>query len=604
MRDAHFALRNLSRTPGFTLVVILTLALGIGASTAIFSIVNAVVLRPLPYPDPDRLVRITSELRTFGATDTGLAASELFDYQARTDVFAGVTGLLPVNANVTSGGTPERVEMMLVSVTYFDVLGVAPAHGRTFGREDDTAGVADVAVVSDGFFRRRLGADPDAVGRTIVIDSDPIRIVGVMPAGFRHPGRTVQTDVDVWSPSGFRTGLAPQSRGRRRLDGALARLQPGVTLEQAQSRLAEYGIRVSREFPADYPAQDGWAPRVIALHEHTTGGVAAQMFMLLSGVALLLLVACVNVAHLVLARSSGRRQEMAIRHALGASTSRLAWQLVTESALLAAAGGALGLLVASWGLRGLLMLAPGRLWRIEDVRLDGAAVLVAALISGAVTLLFGLIPALHARRAGTFAALKDGGPGRGTDGRAGRTRDLLVGVEVAMATVLLVGAGLLVRSVVELLRVPVGFETERLVTARIALPRPNNPGPRDLPRSITPRQLLSRDPASGRGAAGCRTGGDVHADPAGRIQPAAVRRDRRRRPRRRGRPPGDPPVPGLAQLLRDDGRAHREGAGIRGIRPRREPSPSRSSAKRRRGSSGGIATRSADASASRPIRRG
>jgi predicted permease len=475
-RDLQLAFRTLTRAPGFTTVVVLTLALGIGASTAIFSVVNAVVLRPLDYPEPQRLVRITSELRGFGATDTGVAAPELFDYQARTDLFTAVAGLMPVNANVTSGGVPERLEVLLVSWTYFSVLGVSPAHGRTFGIQDDAPGVANIAVVSDGFWRRRLNGDPQAIGRTIVIDTDPVVVVGVMPPHFRHPGRTLQSDVDVWSPAGFRsTGSAPPpSRSRRRLEGCLARLQPDVTIEQAQARLAEYGLTVSQQFPADYPARNDWRPRVVPLQEVIVGGAVTPMFVLLCGVGLLLLVACVNVAHLFLARAIGRRHEIAIRQALGAGERRLTWQLAIESALLAAAGGTLAVLAASWGLRGLLMLAPGRLPRIDYVALDATAILVAVLISLAVTVVFAIVPALDIRRVATFATLKSGGAGRSADGRSGRARDVLVAVEVAMATVLLVGAGLLIRTVVGMLNVPVGFETDRLITARIALPRPND----------------------------------------------------------------------------------------------------------------------------------
>ena len=474
LRDAQFAIRNLTRSPGFTTVVVLTLALGIGASTAIFSLVNAVVLRPLDYPRPQELVRITSELRGFGATDTGVAAEELADYQSRTDLFAAVAGVLPTNANVSSGDAPQRIEMMLVSWNYFAVLGVAAAHGRVFTQQDDGPGVANIAVVSDGFWRRRLGADPEAVGRLVVIDDDPVLVVGVMPPGFQHPGRTLQNDVDAWSPAGFRRVSDTSTRRRRFVAGCLARLQRGVTLEQARARLGEYGAAVSRQFPSDYPPPDGWRPFVVSLQDDVVGGVATPMFVLLCGVGLLLLVACVNVAHLVLARSLGRRQELAIRQALGASGRRLTLQLLTESGLLAAAGGALGLLVASWILRGLTALAPSRVPRLEDASLDLAALHVAAAICVAVTVMFGFVPAFHTRRGETFAALKEGGPGRSADRRAGRARDALVAAEIAIATILLVGAGLLVRSVVALLRVPVGFETANLVTARIALPRPND----------------------------------------------------------------------------------------------------------------------------------
>jgi predicted permease len=475
VRDVHFAVRNLTRSTGFTIVVVLTLALGIGASTAVFSVVNAVVLRPLDYPQPEQLLRITSELRGFGAVDTGVAAPELLDYQSRTDLFSGVAGILPVSANATGGEVPTRVEMMLVSWNYFSILGVAPAQGRVFEPGDDVPGVANVAVVSDGFWRRTLKADPQALGKLITIDADPVLVVGVMPSGFRHPGRTAQNDVDVWSPSGFRgSATSVPSRGRRRLESCLARLQPGVTFEQAQARLAEYGAAVTRDFPADYPAQSGWRPRLVSLQDSVIGGVSAAMLTLLGGVSLLLLIACINVAHLVLARSSGRRREIAIRQALGARAGQLTRQLLTESALLAAGGGVLGLIVASWTVSGLVALAPERVPRIDSVTIDLAAVAVAVAISFVATLTFGLVPAWQLARLDTVAAVKDGGPVRSTDGRGSRTRDVLVAAEVAMATVLLVGAGLLVRSLIGLVNVPLGFDTDSLTTARITLPRPND----------------------------------------------------------------------------------------------------------------------------------
>jgi predicted permease len=471
-RDAQFAVRTLRRSPGYTVLVVLTLALGIGASAAMFSVVRAVVLEPLRYAQPERLVRITSELRGFSATDTGVAAAELIDYQARSDLFAGVAGVMPVSANATGSDTPQRVEVLLVSWNYFAVLGVAPAHGRVFGPGDDTPGVANLAVVSDGFWRRTMGADPQAIGRTIVVDEDRVQVVGVMPPGFHHPGRTLQGEVDLWSPAGFRGG-AP-SRSRRRLEGALARLQPGVTLQDAQARLEEYGRTVRRQFPADYPEPHGWTPRVVPLQEDVVGAVATPMFVLLSGVGLLLLVACVNVAHLVLARMTSRRTEIAIRQALGASGRRLAGQLMIESALLASAGALTGVLVASWGLRALTVLAPPRLPRVDQVALDVTAIGAAAVVAFGVMVAFGLVPGLSLREAGTAAALKEGA-GRASDGRGGRTRTLLVAAEVAIATVLLVAAGLLVRTVGGLLEVPVGFDTQNLVTARLTLPRPNDP---------------------------------------------------------------------------------------------------------------------------------
>ena len=475
IRDVQFAIRSLTRSAGYTALVVLTLALGVGTSTAVFSVVNGVVLRPLDYPAPQQLVRITSDLRGFGATDAGVSPAELVDYQSRSDLFRGVAGVLPISANVTGGEIPARVEMLLVSWSYFSILGVPPAHGRVFGPEDDVPGVANVAVVSDLFWRRNLGADPNAIGRTIVIDADPVLVVGVMPANFRHPGRTLQNDVEVWSPSGFRgSATAPLSRVRRRIENCLARLQPGVTLEHAQGRLSEYGAAVSQQFPSDYPARNGWVPRVQSLHESVVGGTSASMFTLMGGVGLLLLIACVNVAHLVLARSATRRQEMAIRKALGARVGQLMRQLAIESAVLAAAGGVLGLLVASWVASGLVTLAPDRVPRIDRVAIDPTAVLVAAGIVFAATVLFGLVPAWQLRRVETVTAMKDGGPARSSDGRGGRARDVLVAAEVAMATVLLIGAGLLIRSLVAVVNVPLGFDADSLLTARISLPRPND----------------------------------------------------------------------------------------------------------------------------------
>jgi len=474
IRDARFALRSLSRAPGFSLVVVLTLALGIGASTAIFSVVNAVILRPLDYPEPDRLVRITGELVKLGASDTGVTASEVVDFRARPDLFAGVAGMLPVGANLTGGREPERLDMMLVSWNYFAVLGVPPAVGRTFSEADDVPGVANVAVVSHEFWRRRMNADPRAVGRTLTIDGDPVQVVGVMPEGFAHPGRTLGSGVDVWSPAGFRNpGAAAGSRSYRRLEGALARLQPGVSIGQAQSRLDDFAVAIAQQFPDGYPPTDGWRPRVVPLHDDIVSGVAAPMMVLLAGVGLLLLVACVNVAHLVMARASARRPEMAVRLALGATRGRLASQLATESALLAFAGGALGVLVASWGVRGLVALAPGRIPRLDAVSLDIAAVAVTLGISLVVTAIFTFGPAWQLRRAASAPALRDASL-RATDGRAGVARNLLVAAEVAMATVLLVGAGLFIRTVAGMLDVPVGFETRHLLTARISLPRPND----------------------------------------------------------------------------------------------------------------------------------
>lgn len=475
LQDAKYAIRNLGRARGFAAVVILTLALGIGANTAIFSIVNAIVLRPLSFPDSQDLVRITSALRALDANDTGVAPQELFDYQALSDVFTGVAGLYPVNANVTGGDEPERVEVLLVSANYFSILKAQPQLGRVFGPEDNGPGIPAVVIVSDGYWRRHLGGDANALGRTLMLDGDPFVLVGVMPPDFRHPGRTVQAEVDMWSPAGFRAAPFPEpSRTWRSLAGALARLKPGVTLAQAQSRLDAYGADVRRRFPSDYPDRNGWNPRLVSVQSDVVGTVEAPMLILLAAVGLLLLIVCANVAHLVLARAAERQQEMAIRQALGASAGRLTRQLLTESAMLATAGAALGLLMASWGMQALIAMAPSRVPRLAEVRMDWSAIGVTAILAAVTTLIFGLVPAWQTRRNNTFALVKEGGQGRSASARGSKARNVLVSAEVALAMVLLVGAGLLIRSVGELLDVPLGFKTDNLLTSRIWLPRPND----------------------------------------------------------------------------------------------------------------------------------
>ncbi|HUR20957.1 MAG TPA: ABC transporter permease [Vicinamibacterales bacterium] len=475
VQDVKYAIRNLGRARGFAALVILTLALGIGANTAIFSIVNAIVLRPLSYPDSPELVRITSALRALDADDTGVAAQELFDYQALSDVFTGVAGLYPVNANVTGGDEPERVEVMLVSPNYFSILKAQPQSGRVFGPDDNGPGIPEVVIVSDGYWRRRLGADPNALGKTLMVDGDPFVLVGVMPPDFRHPGRTQQTDVDMWSPAGFRAmPFGEPNRNRRFLEGALARLKPGVTLDQAQLRLDAYGADVRQRFPSDYPDRTGWTPRLVSVQSDVVGSVETPMLILLSAVGLVLLIVCANVAHLVLVRAAERQQEMAIRQALGASAGRLTRQLLTESALLATAGSLLGLLMASWGMQALIAIAPSRVPRLAEVTMDWSAVGVTAVLGGITALIFGLVPAWQTRRLNTFGLVKEGGQGRSASSRGAKARNVLVSAEVALAMVLLVGAGLLIRSVGELLDVPLGFKSDNLLTSRIWLPRPND----------------------------------------------------------------------------------------------------------------------------------
>lgn len=465
--ELRHAARGLSHNPAFSVIVVATIALAIGATAAIATSVYAVVLRPLPFPEPDRLVRITSELRGFDAQDTGVAWPELADYEQRRDLFSSTAAIGFANANVTTGGEPERIELLLVGWQYFDVLGVPPARGRAFGPQDAGQAGAAVVVVSDRFWRRRLGAREDVIGTVLRLDGDPYTVVGIAPPDFRHPGRTLQADVEAWSPQPDAGTMG--SRGRRVLPGVVARLQPGVTLEQARANLAMYGEDVRSRFAADYPAATGWMPAIVPLAQDVVGGVSGTMFVLLAGASLVLIIACVNVSNLMLARRAERRTESAIRESLGATTWRLRWHGAAEGVVLAVVGGAVSVLVSAWSLRALLALSPQRLPRVEDIAIGGVTFVAIAVLSLVVGVVLG-IAGMPARTASVHDTLRTGSTRAST--RDGRTRAVLVGAQVALATLLLVVAGLFVRTVGAMLDVPLGFRTDSLLTARVWLPLP------------------------------------------------------------------------------------------------------------------------------------
>jgi putative ABC transport system permease protein len=472
-QDLRYALRVLRQSPGFAAIAIGTLALGIGANAAIFSVVDAVLLKPLPFARSGELVRVTSDFTRRGATDVGLSAPELFDYRERAGVFQSMSGLYPITANVTGGDRPERVETLLVDVEYFDILGVKAQVGRLFERKDYDPGIADFVVLSDGFWRRRFGADPAVIGKPLRIDDDLCTILGVLPPGFRHPGRVIETDVEVWAPSGW---LGPPFQGPNRkayfLQGALARLKPGVTPAVAQARLDAVASDLRREYARDYPDNDGWAPRLIPLQDDLVGGVRPALVILLAAVGLVLLIACANVANLQLARASARRREIAVRQALGASRTRLLRQLLTESLVVAAAGGVIGLALAAFGVDLLTRLSPPSILRLQEVRIDRIVLLFTLGASILTGLLFGIVPALQGSASALGAALNESS--RGASSRGGkRIRSVLVVAEFALALVLLVGAGLLVRTLVRLQQVPVGFEPANVTTASLWLPQPD-----------------------------------------------------------------------------------------------------------------------------------
>jgi putative ABC transport system permease protein len=475
-QDLRYATRLLLKMPGFTFVAVLTLALGIGANTAIFSVVHAVLLRPLPFEHPEQLVRVTGDLRQMNLPDAGMSAPELFDLRDRSGLFTEISGLFPINANLTEVDQPERVEALIVDVNYFSLLGVGAQVGRVFQAEDYSTGISEVAVISDGVWRRRYGSASDVLGKKFRLDNDLYTIIGVMPASFRHPGRSIQTDVEVWVPAGW-TGAPFNNppRGAYMLQGALARLKPGVTIEQAQARLNDLAHELRKEYPNDYPEKAGWTPRVIGLHDDLVGNVRPALLMLLAAVGFVLLIACANVANLLLARASARRREIAIRRALGAGRIRLIQQLVTESVLLSMLGGVLGLLIAVWGIDLLVKFSPANISQVSSVSINLSVLsftLVMSLLTGVV---FGLAPAIQASNPDLQETLKDAARSTTSGAHRNRMRSLLVVSEFALALMLLISAALLIRSFWQLRTVDPGFNSENILTARLWLPQPNQP---------------------------------------------------------------------------------------------------------------------------------
>jgi len=476
IQDFRYALRTAWRDRAFSLIAVTTLALGIGANTALFTIVHAILLAPLPFRTPEQLVRVTADFNRQAVKDAGLSVPELFDLQ-QSGVFDEIGGVWPISANLTETDEPERVETALVEAGYFTMLGIAAQHGRVFDASDKQPGIAEVAVISDALWKRRFGADPGVLGRRIRIDNDMYSIIGVAPAAFRHPGRSTETDVEVWAPAGWAASPFPTQPIRRAylLQGGLGRLKPGVSVAAAQQKIDALAERLRREFPADYPDGTGWALRVIPLHDDLVGNVRPALLTLLAAVGFVLLIACANVANLLLARSSARQREIAVRRALGAGRVRLVRQLLTESVLLAAVGGALGLFVAVWGVDGLVQLSPSSLPRLHDVGVNWTVLAFTTALSLLTGILFGLAPAIQGSHADLHQVIREAGRSATAAGRTTRLRSMLVVGEFALALVLLVGAALLVQSFWRLQRVALGFNPESVLTARLWLPQPNLP---------------------------------------------------------------------------------------------------------------------------------
>src|SRR5215467_79634 len=497
LQDIRYGLRMLVKKPTFTIVAVLTLALGVGANTAIFSIVNAVLLRSLPYRDPDRLVRIFFNEPGVGLRDVRFSKPELDDLQTRSGVFEDLTPIFEGSEDVTGAGQPERVEGVNGSFSYFSMLGVTPQIGRLFGPQDFVPGFAAEAVISDGLWRRVYGADPNVVGRTIRLDNDSLTIIGVLPSGFRHPGPTTSGDAEVFCAGGFSGDPFPTPmRGTRILVHGIGRLKPGLTQAQAQARLTAMAAQLRRDFPTDYPPRAQWTIEIQSLQETLVGKVRPMLLVLLGAVILIVFIVSLNIANLLLARASGRQQEMAMRSALGASRGRLVRQMLTESMLLSLIGGVAGIATGVGTLGFILRFVPWNVPRLSEVRIDWVVLAFALLISILTGLVFGLAPALHSAKAALYSTVREGGRGSGYSTKTGRLRDVLIVSELAFAVILMVGAGLLLRTLRDLLQENPGFNPTQVVAANIQLPNPNESEADpylDIPRRATfDRELLRR----------------------------------------------------------------------------------------------------------------
>jgi predicted permease len=499
LQDVRYAVRTLSSKPAFATITVLTLALGIGANLAIFTIVNTVLLQPLPFREPERLVRVFDDLPGAGARDVGMSIPELEDLSERSGVFEKLSAIYPSNSALSGGDQVQRIGVLGTSPNYFEVLGATPALGRVYTQAEWVPGFLDAAVISDGLWKSQFGSDPQVIGRRVRVDEDGYTIVGVMPPEFRHPGNTAGGDIDMWLGTGFKGDPWPAPwllRGARTLPGVLGRLKPEVTLEQAQRRLDALTASLQQAYPNDYPKQLGWSIRLVPAQASLTGNVRPTLVILLAAVSFVLLIVCVNVASLLIARASARTREFAIRQALGASPGQLIRQLLTESMLMSLAGGAAALIVLQLAQSALLAMMPAEVPRLAEVHADWRMVAFALVLSLATGVVIGLMPALQASATDPNRDLKDAGSAGAQSLRQSRSRATLVVLEVALSAVLLIGAGLLVRSFSATLSQDPGLDPRRLVAGQIWVPVPNDPKANQYltpaQRAGLARELLAR----------------------------------------------------------------------------------------------------------------
>lgn len=478
MNDIRYSIRSLIKRPGFVAVAVITLALGIGANTAIFSVINAVVLRPLPYADPDRLVMVWETVA--GNDRRSVAPGNYVDWRDQNKTFAGMSAAFNGNFNLTGDAEPERIDGATITSNLMEVLGVPAQVGRTFQPVDDSARGSSVVLISDGLWKGRFGADHNIIGRSITIDETPHTVVGVMPAGFQFPAKS-----DLWVLGRDRNAVSlslisqfPENDWTHERDAhflrVVGRLKPDTSLSQAQSDIAGIALRAEQDFPK---TNAGLGSAVVSLHSQVVGKVQGLLFILFGAVAFVLLIACTNVANLMLARSVKREREIAIRVAVGAGRWRLVRQLLTESFLLSLSGGLAGLLLSTWVVALFIKLSPGDIPRLDEATVDFRLLAFTFVISLLTGVGFGLLPAFHSTRVRLSSSLKEGS--RTTYGRLPRnTRNVLIASEIALAQILLVGAGLLILSYVRASEVKPGFNTQGVLSAKIAPSAKKYPDPK------------------------------------------------------------------------------------------------------------------------------
>src|SRR3954470_2565969 len=466
LHDVRYGLRMLLKHKGFTAVAVVTLALGIGANTAIFSLINGVLLRPLPFPESERIIYFEGKNPAAGITDSNISYLDFTDWSQQTDLFASTAAYWIGNADLSGDGAePEAVPRAGVTTGFFSVLGVQPVLGRAFVPEDDkpatfSGGRGTVAIISHGLWKRRFGSDPAIIGRVVQMKSRPLTVIGVMPPGFEYPEQT-----QIWVNSAVNLSEEPRDN---RAWSAIARLNSNVDLKQAQTRVSAINAQLDKQF---HETNKGWDVALWTLHERLVREVKPSLLALLGAVGLVLLIACANVANLLLARSAARQKEIAIRAAMGASHTRVLRQMLTESILLSAIGGIAGLVLSIWLTDVLMSMLPEGAPRLEQIGIDYRVLTFALGVSALTGVLFGIVPALQASKLDVTSALKEGGRS-GEGNRRTSARSLLLIGEVALSLVLLVGAGLMIKSFLRLQEVRPGFNTHHVLTAQLALQGP------------------------------------------------------------------------------------------------------------------------------------